>query len=134
MQVQQMISAHPTLHGTTGGALVQCIEECLECAQACTACADACISEPNVAVLRQCIRLNLDSADLCFTTARIASRHAGGNTGALGSLLQACSSACGLCAAECSRHEHMDHCRLCAECCERCARACEGSLRALPIQ
>jgi hypothetical protein len=134
MEIQHMISSHPDVQGNFNPALVRCIEECLSCGQACTSCADACVGEQEVVHLRQCIRLNLDCADLCFATASIASRRAGGNVGTLVSVLTACSTACQLCAAECRRHAHMEHCRICAECCERCVDACEMAATSLSFQ
>jgi hypothetical protein len=85
-----------------------------------------------VAELRQCIRLNLDCADACFATARIATRRAGGNVEVIAPMLQACLEACRRCGAECAMHgEHMEHCRICAEACQRCEQACEAALASL---
>ncbi|PZR46774.1 MAG: four-helix bundle copper-binding protein, partial [Stutzerimonas stutzeri] len=63
--MQEMIATHPDVKGNTNDALIRCIEECYSCAQICTSCADACLAEEMVAQLRQCIRLNLDCADIC---------------------------------------------------------------------
>lgn len=134
MQIQQMLASHPDVQGNLNPALIRCIEECLSCGQACTSCADACLSEESVAHLRQCIRLNLDCADLCFATARLATRRAGGNVAALHATLTACRTACELCAAECREHGAMDHCRVCAECCERCRDACQAAAASLSTQ
>jgi hypothetical protein len=61
-------STHPDVRGSVIEALVRCIDECYACAQACTACADACLAEDMVQQLKQCIRLNLDCADVCAAT------------------------------------------------------------------
>ena len=37
-----------------------CIEACTECAQACEHCASACLSEKDVKMMAQCIRLDRD--------------------------------------------------------------------------
>jgi hypothetical protein len=37
-------------------------------------CADACLGEEKVEMLRRCIRLNLDCADVCNATGRMLSR------------------------------------------------------------
>lgn len=68
MQAREMIRSHPDVKGNMSEALVRCIEECYACAQACTACADACLAEAMVDQLRQCIRLDLDCADVCAAT------------------------------------------------------------------
>ena len=72
--VSSMLETYPKdLGGIDTQKLAECIEACFECAQTCTACADACLAEDMVAELTQCIRLNLDCADLCETTGRVLS-------------------------------------------------------------
>ena len=68
MHAQEIISTHPQVHGQTNDALIRCIEECYSCAQTCTSCADACLAEDNIKSLTQCIRLDLDCADVCNIT------------------------------------------------------------------
>lgn len=125
MHAQQMTSTHPEAKDKVGDALVRCIEECFACAQACTACADACLSEPSVDELRQCIRLNLDCADLCQAAGHVASRLSGSNQSVLRQALEACAAACKSCGEECERHaERHEHCRICADACRSCEQAC----------
>jgi hypothetical protein len=68
MKTQQMIKTHPDVHGDLSEPLVKCIEECFECKQICISGADACLAEDSVNELKQCIRLNLDCADVCDST------------------------------------------------------------------
>jgi hypothetical protein len=125
MHVQQMIATHPQVRGDTNDALVRCVEACFDCAQTCTSCADACLGEQMVAELTQCIRFNLDCADLCAATGQVASRRTGSNPQLIASLIAACELACRGCAEECERHAaRMEHCRICAEACRRCEQAC----------
>jgi hypothetical protein len=125
MIIEQMISTHPDVKGDFSALLARCIDECLACAQTCTACADACLAEPHVAELRQCIRLDLDCADLCEAAAMLASRRTGSNEEVLLRTLEVCELACRACAEECERHaKRHEHCRLCAEECRRCQHAC----------
>lgn len=129
MQVREMISSHPDVQGSTADQLLACIEECYNCAQTCTACADACLAEEMVADLRQCIRLNLDCADICAATGAMASRRTGSNEQVLRTVIQACAEACRVCGAECRSHAEMhEHCRVCAAACERCEQACTEAL------
>ena len=115
----------PALNGPVNTDLPRSIEECLDCAQTCTSCADACLGEAHFAELRQCIRLNLDCADLCAATAAIASRRTGANDAVLKAVLLACREACRACGAECGRHASMhEHCQVCADACRRCEEAC----------
>lgn len=129
MQVQEMISTHPDVRGSTADRLLKCVEECYNCAQTCTSCADACLAEQSVDQLRQCIRLNLDCADICAATGAMGSRRTGSNIEVLRSVIQACELACRRCGEECQRHagEH-EHCRICGDACMRCADACRDAL------
>ena len=129
MQVREMIDTHPDAGGGTADELITCIEECYSCAQACTVCADACLAEEMVADLRQCIRLDLDCADICAATGAMASRRTDANAPVLAAVVGACAEACRVCAAECRRHAgHHEHCRICAGACDRCERACTEAL------
>ena len=74
MRTQAMISTHPTSAGRGDDMLSFAIDASVACAQTCIACADACLAEETVSELRRCIHLNLDCADVCDTTARVASR------------------------------------------------------------
>jgi hypothetical protein len=132
MHAHQMISTHPHVKGNTNDALIRCVEECYDCAQTCTSCADACLGEEMVAQLTQCIRLNLDCADVCASTGAIASRRTGSNEELLRSVLDACALACRLCGDECRRHAAMhEHCRVCADACHRCEEACQDALQSM---
>ena len=132
MHVREMISTHPDVKGNMNDALVRCIEECYACAQTCTSCADACLAEDMVPQLRQCIRLNLDCADICVATGALASRRTGSNEQVIRLALEACAAACRLCGEECARHAEMhEHCRICAESCRRCEQACQEAIRSI---
>ena len=129
MHAHSMISTHPDVRGQTNDTLIRCIEACYDCAQTCTSCADACLAEKMVEELRQCIRLNLDCADVCGATGSVATRRTGGNEEIIRPMLMACAEACLRCGDECERHaaKHQ-HCRVCAEACRRCEQACRDAL------
>lgn len=128
MHTHAMIAAHPQVRGNVNDALLRAIDACHDCAQTCTSCADACLAEPSVSELVQCIRLNLDCADLCSATAAVSSRRTGSNQQVIKLALAACQEACRLCAAECEKHgRHHEHCRICAESCRACERACRDA-------
>lgn len=129
MHVREMISTHPQVQGSTADALLRCIEECYGCAQTCTSCADACLGEDMVQELRQCIRLNLDCADLCMAVGAMASRRTGSNVEVLRMAIEACAAACRACGEECAKHADMhEHCRICADACRSCEQACRDAL------
>ena len=124
MHAQEMIATHPDVRGAANDALIRAIEECYDCAQVCSSCVDACVAEGKPELI-QCIRLDLDCADICYTAGVVATRRAGSNEGVIVQLLETCAAACRACAAECEKHAaHMEHCRVCAEACRRCERAC----------
>ena len=84
------------------------------------------------AQLTQCIRLNLDCADVCAATGAVASRRTGANEEVIRQMLLACETACRLCAQECRKHAQMhEHCRVCAEACERCQQACAQAAQSM---
>ena len=130
--MREMISAHPQVQGNTNDALIRCIEECFSCAQSCTSCADACVGEEMIDQLRQCIRLNLDCADICWAAGTIATRRTGSNEQVIVATLEVCAQACQTCAAECERHASMhEHCRICAESCRRCEETCRKAIQSI---
>ena len=114
-------------------AWTRCIETCFDCAQACTSCADACLSEPMVAELVRCIRLNEDCATVCAATGAVLSRLTEPSWEILRHQLEACRVACRACGDECAKHaEMMEHCRVCADACRACETACAELVSALP--
>src|SRR5215203_233681 len=72
---KQMLDTYPRDFNLDAGVLAAAIDALSDCAQACTACADDCLSEEMVAELTKCLRLDLDCADVCTATLRVASRH-----------------------------------------------------------
>ncbi len=132
MHTREMIASHPDVRGNVNDALLTAIDAAYACAGACTSCADACLAEEMVAQLRQCIRLNLDCADVCAATATLANRRTGSNEEVIRKMLDACATACRLCGDECERHgsEH-EHCRICADSCRQCEKACQEALRTI---
>ena len=104
MHAREMIGTHPAVQGQVNDALIRCIEECYSCAQTCTSCADACLSERMVQELTQCIRLDLDCADICNITGRIMTRRTGFDDEVMRRMLSVCAAACRLCAEECQTH------------------------------
>jgi hypothetical protein len=83
-------------------------------------------------MLRRCIRLNLDCADLCDATARMLSRQTGPHWELIWSAVQTMAMACQICGQECEMHASQhEHCRVCAEACRKCEEACNRLLNAL---
>lgn len=134
MHAQRMIATHPHVKGSANDVLIRCIEECFDCAQTCTSCADACLGESMVAELTQCIRFNMDCADICAATGAVATRRTGSNGAVTKMMIEACGEACRVCAQECESHADMhEHCRICAEACRRCEAACREAAGSIGI-
>ncbi|MBS7528960.1 four-helix bundle copper-binding protein [Hazenella sp. IB182353] len=91
-----------------------------ECVQACNHCYDACLQEDDVKMMRQCIRLDRECADICALLAQALSR----GTPFAGELASVCAKICEACGMECKKHQHV-HCQRCAEACFKCAEACK---------
>lgn len=96
-----------------------CIEACIQCAQACEHCADACLSEKDVTMMANCIRLDRDCAELCLGVVALMSRC----SQFAQQLCTVCAEICEACGVECRRHK-MDHCQKCADACETCSEEC----------
>jgi hypothetical protein len=91
-----------------------------DCLSECNHCATSCLEEENVEELTNCIKLDLDCAQICGTAIAFLSR----NSAHAEHILQECAEICDQCADECEKHSHMEHCKACAEICRRCAEAC----------
>lgn len=99
------------------------IESLEKCVTACNHCAASCLDEENVKAMADCIKLDLDCADVCQMTLKLLVRD---NTSAI-TIVQFCSDICAECASECEKHEH-DHCQQCAEACRNCEEKCKTYL------
>jgi hypothetical protein len=132
MHVTEMLDANPGRPLLTNESLIHCIEACFDCAQSCSACADACLGEKQLDVLRRCIRLDQDCADICIATGRVLSRQQLPDARVVRALLEACLIGCAACGDECAMHaKQHEHCRVCAMACRNCARMCQEAIAAL---
>lgn len=129
LSVAAVLDGHPQPGSVATAMLAACVDACLACSAACTACADACLAEAHVADLTRCIRLNLDCADVCAATGRLAARLTATEWTLLRRQLEACQVACELCADECEAHAQLHaHCAACAAACTACEDACRQLL------
>jgi hypothetical protein len=129
---RHMLDAYPRTVNVAADLLAATIDALNDCAQACIADTDADLSEPNVTEMVKCIRLCLDCADVCTTTAGVTSRPAEYDANVSRPLLEACVAICKSCGNECEEHARMhEHCRICAEACRRCEQACRELLDAM---
>lgn len=127
MRTHAMIATQPDVAGSVNEALVRLIDEALLCAQ--TRPAPTPASPKIVDSLRQCIRLNLDCADVGVATGIVSARWTGSNK-ETDRMLEASELACRLCGEECERHsEKHEYWRICADACRRCDAACQEASR-----
>lgn len=96
------------------------------CASECNHCATACLDEQDVKMLSKCIKLDIDCAEICSTTASLLARDSEHGH----HLLKECVEVCNKCAEECEKHAAMgmEHCKTCAEACRACSDACSKHL------
>lgn len=92
-----------------------------ECAAACNNCLISCLDEEDVHMMSQCIKLDIDCARICQTTADFISR----KSDYTGHLIKECIEICTNCVKECAKHD-MEHCKRCAEACKNCAEVCKA--------
>lgn len=71
-------------------------------------------------MMAQCIKLDLDCADICQLAANMMAR----NSEYAKEICRLCAQICRACGEECQKHK-ADHCQRCAEACMACAQECE---------
>lgn len=104
--------------------LVESLESCVA---ACNNCAASCLNENEVQSMTECIKIDLDCADVCHLTLKLLAR----DSKHVASAVELCKNICEECAVECKKHEH-DHCQICAEKCRQCANDCSKYLDKVP--
>ena len=71
MHAREIIGTRPAVQGQINDALIRCMRNVIPARRPAASCADACLSERMVQELTQCIRLDLDCADICSIAGRI---------------------------------------------------------------
>ncbi len=127
-----MLQVHPEIPSEPREQLAETLGCLTLCSQACLLCADACLAEKNPLVFGECIRTNLDCADICEITSAMLLRVGDHFTMTQRAQVHACMVACDLCAVQCAEHgaQH-EHCCLCGEICQHCQEKCNFLLGAL---
>lgn len=99
----------------------QCLDDCLECHRACTETVVYCLQMGGALAAPDHIRLMLDCAEICQTSAGFMLRHSPLHD----RVCAASADICERCAANCDGMADDDPAmRECAETCRRCARSC----------
>lgn len=116
--------AHTTTHHVSA-EMQQCIDACDNCRAACLATAAYCLEKGGKHAQAEHIRLLLDCAEICATSANFMLR----GSDLHGAICAACAEVCDACAESCESmpdeqmRECADACRKCAERCRRMAEA-----------
>ena len=133
--MQQMQSIKQLLVNIRRDVLGECIEACALAEFACVTCADACLGESQLDPLRDCVRLNLDTADVCALTGHLVSRAFAAEPKLVQAQLEICANLCAACEAEC-RKLGMEHtqCRMCAQACLHCEALCREAVQQIAHQ
>ena len=107
----------------TGGAMEECISNCTECHRVCLETITHCLRQGGRHAEADHIRLLLDCAQICATSADFMIR----GSGLHGRTCGVCAEVCARCAEDCERIDRDDEMmRRCAEVCRRCAESCRG--------
>ena len=131
MTTIEMIRSAPQELTVDPKLIAEAMDAASACVVTCTTCASACLSETGMD-MTQCIRDDLDCADLCDVTVKHLARLNAGDRQLTQAILTACIEACRQCAASCEEHaDHHEHCKLCAQACRRCETACQALLDAV---
>ena len=80
-------------------------------------CAVKCLHEENVKYLAKCVEICITYYHACAAASMIMSAE----SEYAKKLLALVAEVCEACAAECEKHEHMEHCKLTAESCRKCS-------------
>lgn len=94
-----------------------------DCIISCEVCARACLEEKNIDMLRDCIRSDLDCAELCRAAVTMVAR----GSPSAPAVCAAAAEAIRRCAEECEKHQDMHkHCRECAKACRSALEECQA--------
>ena len=112
-----------TMHQTGGSQMSDmqaCIQQCIDCHRTCLETVQHCLQMGGHHAEAAHIRLLLDCAEICQTSANFMIR---------GSELHAltcgvCAEVCARCAEECARYADDQHMQRCAAMCRQCADSC----------
>ena len=101
--------------------VLACIELCVDCHKACTQSLTHCLQTGGEHVEANHLRLMIDCAQICQTSADFMMRGSDLHAHTCG----ACAVVCRRCAESCARMYDDPRMRACAEQCTRCAESCE---------
>ena len=111
---------HQTVLRSVGEEMRDCIEDCKTCHDVCLATVTHCLEMGGDHAEASHIRLLLDCAQICETSADFMLR----SSELHGETCRACAAICKRCAEDCERFLEDEIMRACADACRRCAESC----------
>jgi hypothetical protein len=108
-------------HGQQSPEMQQCIQNCLDCHSICLQTIQHCLAMGGKHAEPSHIRLLMDCAEICQTSANFMLR--GSNLH--GRTCGVCAEVCARCAEDCARMGEDSLMQQCAEACRRCADSCQ---------
>lgn len=111
----------PMTHTQSSVDLRDCIRECEECHDICAETVSYCLQKGGDHAEPDHIRLLLDCAEICQTSANFMLRVSDLHT----ETCRACAVVCQRCAESCQRMTNDAQVKRCAEVCRRCGESCE---------
>jgi hypothetical protein len=106
------------------GDMEACIDLCSACHRACLSAAAWCLTKGGKHANAEHVRVLLDCAEICATSASFMLRHSAHHHATCG----VCAIVCHACAESCEKLDG-DEMKRCAEVCQRCAASCEKMSR-----
>lgn len=100
--------------------MMHCVEECQGCHDTCLEAVGYCLQMGGEHAMPGHIRLLMDCAEICQTSANFMIRMSDLHTKTCG----VCAEVCERCAKECARFDNDSVMQRCAETCTNCARSC----------
>lgn len=107
-------------HEAPSAEMQQCIQNCTECHNICVATVTHCLQMGGPRAEANHIRLLLDCAEICATSANFMLR----GSDLHGRSCGVCAEVCARCAEACARFGDDPQMQACAEMCRRCAESC----------
>lgn len=112
-------------HHRMNSEMQECIENCGECERVCHETVSDCLEKGGRHAEAAHVRLLLDCADICHTSAAFMARGSEHHR----SVCNTCMDVCEACASSCARFEQDEMMRTCADMCRRCAESCRRMAR-----
>lgn len=105
----------------TSEQMQTCIQDCQNCAEVCLETTMHCLTMGGEHAAPDHIRLMLDCAEICQTSANFMIRGSEFH----GSTCGVCAEVCTACAESCAKFQDDQEMQRCAEMCRQCARSCQ---------